>query len=204
MKKKRSGGRKVAGRAVRRNRGGSEERILDAAERAIARKGYSGATIENFAREAGYSKGGLMHHYHSKREIISGMVDRLEHRFATARKKAVADTPPSPASKSRASLLSLLNLVRFESDTLKSMIGILGESEVKTRMSAARRRLFLDISAGSRKPERIAAAMLVMEGLCLDSFMEYSAFQEQTMTRIVADLVSSFDSLESDFTIDHA
>lgn len=82
--------------------------LLDAARRIVARDGASKLTLDHVAREAGVSKGGLLHHFPSKDALIRGMIDddlgrvqaRME-RHADGRPGAflrayVRDTLPAP------------------------------------------------------------------------------------------------------------
>jgi len=55
--------------------------ILEAAERVIVRSGAEKATIDEVAREAGVSKGGVLHHFPSKEAIIVGLVGMLIAKF---------------------------------------------------------------------------------------------------------------------------
>lgn len=55
----------------------TKERILEAASRVVARDGSSNLTLEAVASEADFSKGGLLYHYASKRELLEGMLDAM-------------------------------------------------------------------------------------------------------------------------------
>src|SRR5262245_30122436 len=55
--------------------------ILEAAERVIVQSGVEKATIDEVAREAGVSKGGVLHHFPSKEAIIVGLVTMLVAKF---------------------------------------------------------------------------------------------------------------------------
>jgi AcrR family transcriptional regulator len=55
--------------------------VLEAAERVIVQSGVEKATIEEVAREAGVSKGGVLHHFPSKEAIVVGLVSRLIEKF---------------------------------------------------------------------------------------------------------------------------
>ena len=48
----------------------TRERLLDAAARTFARKGYAGATVEEIAEAAGYTIGALYAHFGGKQEIF--------------------------------------------------------------------------------------------------------------------------------------
>lgn len=53
----------------------TRHRILDAASRVFARRGYSQATVEDIAAEAGVSNGALYHHFESKEELFRALLD---------------------------------------------------------------------------------------------------------------------------------
>ncbi len=55
--------------------------ILEAAERVIVQSGVEKATIDQVAREAGVSKGGVLHHFPSKEAIVVGLVGALVAKF---------------------------------------------------------------------------------------------------------------------------
>jgi AcrR family transcriptional regulator len=55
--------------------------ILEAAERVIVQSGVEKATIDEVAREAGVSKGGVLHHFPSKDAIVVGLVSTLVSKF---------------------------------------------------------------------------------------------------------------------------
>ncbi len=53
------------------------QEILQAAGRVVLAQGVGAFTLEAVAAEAGVSKGGLLYHFASKEELLSGMVDQL-------------------------------------------------------------------------------------------------------------------------------
>lgn len=60
-------------------------RILDAAEKCIARQGYTATSVEDICRAAGVTKGGFYHHFSSKQalfvELLEGWLSRLDVRL---------------------------------------------------------------------------------------------------------------------------
>jgi AcrR family transcriptional regulator len=59
------------------SRGGdTRARLLDAAGAVIRRDGAQGLTLDAVAAQAGVSKGGLLYHFRSKRELLDGLVGR--------------------------------------------------------------------------------------------------------------------------------
>jgi AcrR family transcriptional regulator len=51
-------------------------RLLDAAVAVVRRDGAQSLTLDAVAAEAGVSKGGLLYHFKSKRDLLDGMVER--------------------------------------------------------------------------------------------------------------------------------
>jgi AcrR family transcriptional regulator len=70
----------------------TRQAILVAANRIVLDQGVEHLTLEAAAREAGISKGGLLHHFPSKEALIAGMIQTYLERFtedltASAEKK---------------------------------------------------------------------------------------------------------------------
>jgi len=59
--------------------------ILDAAEKSIARQGYTATSVEDICRAAGVTKGGFYHHFSSKQmlflELLEAWLSRLDVRL---------------------------------------------------------------------------------------------------------------------------
>lgn len=60
-----------------RLRGSGRARVLDAYADILATDGVQAATLDEVAHRADISKGGLLHHFGSKEDLIAGLIDRL-------------------------------------------------------------------------------------------------------------------------------
>ena len=78
--------------------------ILEAAERVIVQSGVEKATIDEVAREAGVSKGGVLHHFPSKEAIIVGLVSTMISKFEAEVLERQAQDPDPKGSFTRAFL----------------------------------------------------------------------------------------------------
>ena len=54
----------------------TKDRLLDAADVVVRRDGAQALTLDAVAAEAEVSKGGLLYHFKSKRDLVEGMVER--------------------------------------------------------------------------------------------------------------------------------
>jgi len=59
----------------------TKDRLLDAAAAVIRRDGPQALTLDAVAAQAGVSKGGLLYHYKSKRELLEALVARWLQEF---------------------------------------------------------------------------------------------------------------------------
>lgn len=89
------------------------DRILDAADRLLARYGYQKMTIDDLAREVGIGKGTVYLHFRSKEEIVLFRVDRVVQRLVE-QLRSIAESDAPPAEKIR-EMLRLRVMFRFES-----------------------------------------------------------------------------------------
>jgi AcrR family transcriptional regulator len=54
----------------------TRDRLLDAAGAVVMRDGAQALTLDAVAQEAEVSKGGLLYHFKSKRELVEGLIER--------------------------------------------------------------------------------------------------------------------------------
>jgi AcrR family transcriptional regulator len=80
------------------------ERLLNAAERVVARDGVSNLTLDAVAREAGVSKGGLLYHFPSKSTLVIAIVERLATRCDAKHSEALSAEREGPGAFTRAYL----------------------------------------------------------------------------------------------------
>jgi AcrR family transcriptional regulator len=84
------------------------ERILDAATRVFASKGYHGALVDDIAAQAQTSKGGIYFHFPNKQAIFLALLDRLA-RLLRDRIEAAAAEPRQPVARAEAALRIVLD-----------------------------------------------------------------------------------------------
>jgi len=73
----------------------TRDRLLDAFEMLLVTGGSRAATLDAVAAEADVSKGGLLYHFHSRDELVEGMLARLREQGA-ADAEAMRAAPHGP------------------------------------------------------------------------------------------------------------
>jgi len=92
--------------------GSARDRILDAADRLIARFGYRKMTMDEVATEAGIGKGTIYLYFDSKQELALGTFDRMVDRLKE-RMRSIA-TGTEPAAERLREMLLVRVLHRFD------------------------------------------------------------------------------------------
>jgi AcrR family transcriptional regulator len=84
----------MAAPATTSSRGGTRDRLLDAAERVLSERGATALTLEAVALVAEVSKGGLLYHFPTKEKLIEALVTRAVARVDEGLAVASASTEP--------------------------------------------------------------------------------------------------------------
>ena len=89
------------------SRNETREKICEAAIRTAARDGLLAMTLDNVAKEAGVSKGGVMYHFPSKDELIRGILEYFGTQVEQMVLQRIADDP-NPRFRWARSMLTCL------------------------------------------------------------------------------------------------
>src|SRR3954464_176448 len=68
----------------------TRDRLLDAAAVVVKRDGAQALTLDAVAAEAAVSKGGLLYHFKTKRELVQAMIERWRAEFQPEMEEADA------------------------------------------------------------------------------------------------------------------
>jgi AcrR family transcriptional regulator len=94
--------RRADAKAQSEDLGSSREQLLAAALRVFARRGYHGASMNEIAAEAGFSKGALYWNFASKEDLFFALLDELDERL----RAVMAASISAPSGQERKGELS--------------------------------------------------------------------------------------------------
>jgi TetR/AcrR family fatty acid metabolism transcriptional regulator len=97
------------GRTATRDKDATRARLLDAAERVFAEKGYHGTVVEDIIRASDSSKGGFYFHFPNKQAIFLALLDALVPKLAASVDHAIA-AECDPIAQLDAALSTVLDL----------------------------------------------------------------------------------------------
>lgn len=182
------------------------ERIVDTADRLIARFGYKKMTMDDLARDVGVGKGTLYLHFDSKEAIALATVDRVVGAAYAEMEREAASGEPAPdriRAMLRRRVLVRLEGVRSQTESLDGLLAAIRPRLLERRVVHFRREADLlarvvreGIQAGQLvavDPDRAARALVT----ATNSLLPYDLSREQLgqtdeiddRVRAVADLV---------------
>jgi AcrR family transcriptional regulator len=98
--------------------------LLNAAQTVVIEHGSSRLTLDEVAQRAGVTKGGLLHHFGNKRDLLHGLADDLLARFEARIEELIAHDPVHAGRFTRAYLRVSLTPVPEESAMAAALIGL--------------------------------------------------------------------------------
>ena len=167
--------------------------ILDAAERVITAQGLAHTTLEAVATEAGISKGGLLYHFSSKKDLLFRLIERHGERLEKLRNEFLSELPDRPGRKLKAYILARLNELSRRTISLSKMVGVLEDDDLREFVIGLKNRELQEINKGTRRPELTTVLALAMEGLWMMDLFKVPVFTPEFREKVVAELLEMVD-----------
>lgn len=104
----------------------SHERILEAASRAIRRKGFDGVSVADVMKEAGLTHGGFYAHFGTREDMVAEAIDYGARQSGEALDRGVAVRCKRGATPFRALIEAYLSELHIESKEGGCMVAALG------------------------------------------------------------------------------
>jgi AcrR family transcriptional regulator len=171
------------------------ERILEAAERAVAEVGAARMTLDVVAQAASVSKGGLLYHFPSKESLLSALAQRYVHSMEQCMERAKSSLSEQDSSR----------------DLKACIVGILGSDPRSKAMGAAllataandltlleviRERIAAytrELAASPADFARAAIVTLAVDGLMMRESLRISPFSDAQREQVVTELLKIAD-----------
>jgi AcrR family transcriptional regulator len=161
--------------------------MLASAERLVAREGGAALTFDAVAREAGVSKGAVLHRFRTKQALLAAMINRLAAREATP--AFPDDAGPLEAARAHvARAAATPGDVDPISATLLAAIAVDTNSLAPLRASA--RAIIYNLTAAGVPPERAACLHFALDGLWIAELLGTSPLTPKERERLVAALAN--------------
>ena len=172
----------------------TRQALLDAAAQAIVAHG-PGVSLDAIAREAGVSKGGLLHHFRSKEALLVGLVDEWLARFEAAVLRQLDDDKDNdrPGRLTRAHIRATFDDEAAVDNGLwghtSVLTALLAVPEVLARSQESERRWRRELADDGLHPQRALLIGHALDGASMTELFEGrvdGAEREQTRALLLA------------------
>lgn len=149
-----------------RNAPRTRREVLDAAARALIAHG-PGVSLDAVAREAGVSKGGLLHHFRTKQALLAGLIDEWFARYDAA-VESLLEPEETPGRYTRAHIRATFGPDEEGLWSHPSVVAaLLGVPEAQQRIDAAAARWRQQTDSDGLHPQRAVLISLALDGVTL-------------------------------------
>ncbi len=148
--------------------------LLDAAARSVMTHG-AGVSLDVVAREAGVSKGGLLHHFPSKDELMAALADDLFDRFDQAVRDRIDPDDTAPGRLLRAYVRATFDDLERGQDAVEptTLMATLSAFPEAARRSQERYRRWNEtLTEDGLHPERVVLVMRACDGTAIAPLFE--------------------------------
>lgn len=179
----------------------SRTRLLIAAENVLIANGVAGLSFDAVAMEAGLSKGGVLHHFRTKEDLIDALVQRYVERYDHAMNTELSRLGDSSGNISRAYIASSLeNAQRSESNYnevgARLCAGLSSDPRKLFPVFEQNRRWQNSIENDGIDPMTATIVRLAVEGLWYLEIMGVDRFPADVRMKIIARLEEMIEGAE--------
>ncbi len=181
-------------RTEKRQRGGTRDRIMEAATAVAHTVGPAHLSLDAVAEQAGVSKGGLLYHFPTKSSLIKAIVERHLEAVERSAGMDADDAPKDGAAVALALMRSFCDTPASKPGGAEGFLAAMAETPELMEPIRAHNQRVAACLRRAREPEIALMAFLVVEGLrCLQIFDANPITASET-ERIFAALGSILDA----------
>jgi len=144
----------------------TRDKIIDAAMSIVRDQGVAKLTLDEAAKVAGFSKGGVLYHFKTKDDLIRGMVETLIHSYDSLLHRYYESMPPGPYRWVRAVVHAGFDPGGPSNDKLSSalLVSLASHRELVAPLQAHLDKWIAQIEADSPNPLLSGLICMAMDG----------------------------------------
>ncbi|MCC8164596.1 MAG: TetR/AcrR family transcriptional regulator [Planctomycetes bacterium] len=173
-----------------------------AAEKIVATQGIGAATYENVAREAGMSKGGLLHHFPTKQELILATFDNYVDVMRQRREEIAASLPEGRNSLARAMVLTTFEYLDSPQHAINAGIGMLVHPDYRARLSRIKHDTLNALTDCGVRPELASAIVCALDGIWLNRGIVPKVMTDEIEQQVRREILALVDQIEAEADAD--
>jgi AcrR family transcriptional regulator len=169
----------------------ARDRILNAAEEVVAEQGAGHMTMDAVAARAGVSKGGLIYHFPSLRDLLQAMLKRFVEQVDLKVEAARAALPDTPARELKAHIEAWF---AFGPDSRRTQAALLAtvsrDPDMLALIRERRLRVGRALLASAPDPDQMKVLLLAVEGLWMTELLQVACYTVPERARLKETLLT--------------
>jgi AcrR family transcriptional regulator len=146
----------------------TRNRIMDAAEAIVVQRGAAHLTFDEIARQSGFSKGGILYHFPTKKALLRDMVARMIGVFETIREQLAQDVEPTGLVGAKTYIMASFEKEdRYRQSSTALMAAAANDPELLDVVKEHYKRNFDEIRQTGKYASMAALLFLAIDGLWL-------------------------------------
>ena len=163
----------------------TKDDLVDAAERVVGQQGGSGLTFDAVAREAGVSKGAVLHHFPTKDALLVAMIERLAAREAVP---AMEDAPDMRAAV-QAHVERVVRTPGNEDAVAATLLAAVARNvDLLAPLKESAGAVIAGLTKAGLSPERAALLHFALDGLWISELLGTSPLNAADRQRLIASI----------------
>lgn len=168
----------------------TKETILEVANKVIAEKGLTHFTLDEIARDAGISKGGLLHHYPSKDKLIKALIENYLDLFEakiSEREKNLSDT--SCCNWLVSFINEQLSQSKIHGNNIQGLLAAVASNQELLNPVIEKRKEWLEKIYDSKDPIMAIIISFACDGVAYSNLLGLEVFPEDIKTKLMERLI---------------
>jgi AcrR family transcriptional regulator len=169
----------------------TKNRILDAANKVIEKKGLNCFTLDEVAKEADISKGGLLHHYPSKDKLIKGLIenyiDLLQSRISE-REKILSEA--SPCNWLLSFIYEQFNQCKLDTNTMYGLLAAAASNHDLLNPVLEKRKERFDKINECKDPIMALVISFACDGIAFSNLLGLEVLPEDAKAKLMDRLIT--------------
>jgi len=169
--------------------------IVEAAYEVISSKGYNNFTIEDIANQAGLSKGGVLHYFKTKEDILIHLLEQIYKAIEDTIKKR-SEKYRTPEKKMKAIIIAYIITAKRDPAFYIVMVDFWAQVSINERVKSINTKIFERMSSEVKRVIDLGKD----KGIFIDVNSSNAAY---TITSMVVTIAAQWTLNKSLFNIDH-
>ena len=165
----------------------TKRKLLEAATQVVKEQGASCLTLDAVAKQAGVSKGGLLHHYPNKTALLTAMVTHLNDSFERAIAEQTADGMTWLAAYVA---MSFDPQQSQTAETAGMLAAVANDMSLLEPLAQRYKILQQQLEANSSDPDFATIVRLAADGLWFSELFGISGLSEERRSQVLARLIT--------------